>query len=207
RSRCARPAGRARRRCPRPRASTVGRAHVSGAGTPPSGSGAVPPPRSWRSGSRTSAPRSSQSTPRRGHAGRRRRRAASHGARDSRAPRPRRRRRRDRGARGSSSRASYCWLVIVTPPLAPPAIEQPAPRQVSYGLVTGRAPRGTTHIVVSARGRTLVSKRLAGHRFSLRENLPLGDVIVRVTTVTGDGRRPSARVRDVFGLPASARPP
>jgi Beta-lactamase enzyme family len=96
--------------------------------------------------------------------------------------------------------------VVDAPPLPPPAIEQPAPRQVSYGLITGRAARGTTRVVVSARGKRLASKQLAGRRFSLRVQLPLGDVTVRVTTITRGGNRSSAHVHDVFGLPAAARP-
>lgn len=96
--------------------------------------------------------------------------------------------------------------MIVTPALPPPVIEQPAPRQVSYGLVTGRAARGTARVVVAANGRRVASKPLAGRRFSLRVRLPLGDVIVRVTTVTRGGRSSSAHVHGVFGLPAAARP-
>lgn len=52
----------------------------------------------------------------------------------------------------------------------------------------------------------LVAKPLRGHRFSLRVDLPVGDLTLRVTTVDVDGRRSSAVVRDVFGLPAAARP-
>ena len=96
--------------------------------------------------------------------------------------------------------------MIVTLALPPPVIEQPAPRQVSYGFVTGRAARGTTRVIVTANGRTLASKPLTGRRFSLRVRLPLGDVTVRVTTVTRGGQRATAHVHDVFGLPAAARP-
>ena len=96
--------------------------------------------------------------------------------------------------------------MIVTPALPPPAIEQPAPYQVSYGLVTGRAARGTTRVVVFANGRLLASKPLKGRRFSLRVTLPVGDVIVRVTTIARAGRRSSAQVDDVLGLPAGTRP-
>jgi beta-lactamase class A len=96
--------------------------------------------------------------------------------------------------------------VIVTPALPPPAIEQPAPRQVSYGLVTGRAAPGTRLVIVAANGKRLASKPLAGRRFSLNVQLPLGDVTVRVITLAGSGRRSSAHVHDVFGLPAAARP-
>lgn len=96
--------------------------------------------------------------------------------------------------------------MIATPALPPPAIEQPAAHQVSYGLVTGRAASGTTRVLVFANGRRLASRPLAGRRFTLRVELPLGEVAVRVTTMSDTGERSSARVRDVFGLPSRARP-
>jgi beta-lactamase class A len=96
--------------------------------------------------------------------------------------------------------------VIAMPALPPPAIEQPAPRQVSYGVVTGRAARGTTRVLVFANGKRLASRPLAGRRFSLRVALPVGDVTVRVVTVARGGARSSARVADVFGLPLSSQP-
>lgn len=92
------------------------------------------------------------------------------------------------------------------PPLPPPALEQPAPYQVSYGLVTGRAARGTRRIVVSANGRALASKSLRGRRFTLRVDLPAGDVTVRVTNQDASGRGTARVVRNVYGLPAAARP-
>ena len=96
--------------------------------------------------------------------------------------------------------------MIDAPPLPPPVIEQPAPHQVSYGLVTGRAARGTRWVVVSVNGHASPSKPLRGRRFSLRVPLPTGDVTIRVITATGDGRRSSSVVREVLGLPASSRP-
>jgi len=66
--------------------------------------------------------------------------------------------------------------VIVTPALPPPAIEQPAPHQVSYGLVTGRAARGTTRVIVRANGRLLAARQLDGRRFTLRVTFPRGDL-------------------------------
>ena len=95
--------------------------------------------------------------------------------------------------------------MLLVPALAPPVIEQPARYQVSYGLVTGRAAPGTTRVIVSANGKRLASKPLAGRRFSLRVALPVGDVTVGVTTI-GDGRRSSAHVHDVLGLPSGSRP-
>jgi len=96
--------------------------------------------------------------------------------------------------------------MISTPALPPPAIEQPAPHQASFGLVTGRAAGGTRRVVVSVNGRVLVSKPLRGRRFWLRVALPVGDVAVRVTTIASGGRRSSRVVREVYGLPAAARP-
>jgi hypothetical protein len=92
------------------------------------------------------------------------------------------------------------------PPLPPPAIEQPAARQVSYGLVTGRAARGTLRVVVHANGKQLTTRQLRGRRFTLRVTLPRGDVTLRVTTVAGNGRRSSEHVHQVFGLPPGTRP-
>jgi Beta-lactamase enzyme family len=96
--------------------------------------------------------------------------------------------------------------VVEAPPLPPPAIEQPAARQISYGLVTGRAARGTLRVLVHANGKPLASRPLAGRRFTLRVTLPRGDVTVRVTIVGRNGRRSSAYVHGVFGLPPGSRP-
>ena len=90
--------------------------------------------------------------------------------------------------------------------LPPPAIEQPAPYQVSYGLVTGRAAPGSKVVVVSANDRVLAARKLRGPRIWLRVPLPTGDVSVRVTTHASAGRRSSRVVRHVFGLPVAARP-
>ncbi|HEX4746721.1 MAG TPA: serine hydrolase [Gaiellaceae bacterium] len=96
--------------------------------------------------------------------------------------------------------------MLATPTLPPPALEQPAPHQVSYGLVTGLAARGTQRVLVFANGRRLASRAVTGRRFTLRVTLPRGDVTVRVTTVARGGRRSSVNVHDVFGLPPGARP-
>jgi beta-lactamase class A len=61
-------------------------------------------------------------------------------------------------------------------------------------------------VLVFANGRRLASKPLEGRRFTIRVPLPSGDVTVRVTTVARGGRRSSAHVHDVFGLPAGSRP-
>lgn len=55
-------------------------------------------------------------------------------------------------------------------------------------------------------GRKVVSRPLRGRRFSLRVSLPTGDVTVQVTALGEGGRRSSAVVREVFGLPSASRP-
>lgn len=97
-------------------------------------------------------------------------------------------------------------IATPAPALPPPAIEQPAPRQISYGLVTGRAARGTTRIAVFANGKRLVTKPLHGRRFTLHVTLPLGDTTVRVVTVARGGRRSSAHVHGVYAVPPGSRP-
>ena len=77
---------------------------------------------------------------------------------------------------------------------------------MSYGLVTGRAAAGARFVIVAANGDVLASRRLVGRRFSLRVELPPGELVLRVTTITSGGRRSSSVVRDVFGLPRAARP-
>ena len=89
---------------------------------------------------------------------------------------------------------------------APPAIVSPAPREVSLGLVTGSAPPGTRRVVVEIGERVLADRPLRGTRFSLRVVLPPRIVNVRVTTITGSGRRSSSVVDSVLGLPAAATP-
>ncbi len=96
--------------------------------------------------------------------------------------------------------------MIAVPALPPPTIEQPAAYQASFGTVTGVAARGTRRIVVSADGRELADKALRGRRFTLRVSFPVGDVSVRVVTIANGGRRSSRVVRNVYGLPAAARP-
>ncbi len=95
--------------------------------------------------------------------------------------------------------------MVDAPQAPPPAIEQPAPYQVSFGNVTGIAPRGTQRVLVFASGRKLADRKLRGRRFTLRVPLPTGDATIRVVTV-GDAGRSSATVANVYGLPAAGRP-
>jgi beta-lactamase class A len=92
------------------------------------------------------------------------------------------------------------------PKLPPPAIEQPAPYQASFGTVTGVAARGTRRIIVSVGGRELADRRLRGSRFTLHVSFATGEIAVKVITIAGEGRRSAQVVPHVFGLPAAARP-
>ena len=94
----------------------------------------------------------------------------------------------------------------MTPGLPPPAIVQPAPYQVSYGLVTGTAAAGTRRIVVRAGRQVLADRRLRGRHFTVRVDLPLRETTVAVTTVGAGGRRGTSRVGHVLGLPRAAAP-
>ena len=92
------------------------------------------------------------------------------------------------------------------PQAPPPAIEQPAPYQASFGLVTGVAPRGTKRVLVLVREKELADRKLRGRRFTLRVPLPTGDVTVKVVSVGAGGARSAATVANVYGLPAASRP-
>jgi Beta-lactamase enzyme family len=100
--------------------------------------------------------------------------------------------------------------VIDTPPpaaqLAPPVIERPAPYQVSYGMVEGRAASGAQRVVVRVDGRIVGKLRLRGRPFVVDVDLPPREVDVRVDTVDARGRRARRTIRHVYGLPRAARP-
>ncbi len=92
------------------------------------------------------------------------------------------------------------------PPLAPPAIVAPAPREVSYGLVAGTAPLGTRRIIVHVGRYVAADSRLRGRSFSLRVRLTGGPTTIRVTAVDGRNRRSSRLVEQVYGLPQGSEP-
>lgn len=95
--------------------------------------------------------------------------------------------------------------MLDAPALPPPAVVAPAPREVSWGLVAGTAPRGTQSVVVRVGERVLADKPLRGRRFSLRVDLPARDATVRITTVAGV-RSSTTAVPHVRGLPAGSAP-
>ncbi len=96
--------------------------------------------------------------------------------------------------------------MILSPPPPPPVVEQPAPYEVSYGVVTGVAAPGTRRLVVRAGGEVLFSRDVARRRFHVRVRLPVGETSVTVVTRDDRGHRAATRVPHVLGLPAAAAP-
>lgn len=92
------------------------------------------------------------------------------------------------------------------PPLPPPAVVAPAPREVSFGRIAGRLPSGAVEVVVRAGGRVLAARRVRGARFDFTVSLPRRETTVRVTAVDRRGRRSTTAVPHVLGLPRRARP-
>ena len=90
--------------------------------------------------------------------------------------------------------------------LPPPAIVSPAPREVSFGRVEGRAAPGTRRILLRVDGHLVATKDVVRRRFVLIVSLPHRDVTLRVTAIGAGGRRSSTLVGPVFGLPREAAP-
>lgn len=92
-------------------------------------------------------------------------------------------------------------------PLAtPPVIISPAPREVSFGRIEGRAAPGTRRILVRVDGRIAATKDVTRRRFVVVVSLPPRDVTIRVTSIDRFGRGVSTRVGPVFGLPRETVP-
>ena len=113
--------------------------------------------------------------------------------------------RRGRDRRVSAPRERYGAAVLTAPP-PPPAIEQPAAYQLSYGVVAGTAAPGTRRVIVRVGSRTLADKPLAQRHFQLRVALPPSEAAVEVITVNARGRRSRATVPHVLGAGGAASP-
>ena len=96
--------------------------------------------------------------------------------------------------------------MLDAPALPPPAIVAPAPREVSFGLVAGRAPLGTRRVIVHVGSFLAADEQLRGRSFSLNVRLTPGATRIRVTAVDGRNRRSSRVVESVYGLPPGAEP-
>ena len=95
-------------------------------------------------------------------------------------------------------------MLTASPP--PPAIEQPAPYQLSYGVVAGTAAPGTRRVIVRVGSRTLADRPLGRRHFQLRVALPMTESTVGVITVDGHGNRSRASVQHVLGASQLAAP-
>ena len=90
------------------------------------------------------------------------------------------------------------------PPLAPPAIVAPAPREVSFGLVAGTAPRGTRRVIVRVGERVARRPAVARHAASRCASSCRGATFaVRVTAVDGAGRGRPASSRTSAAFPSA----
>jgi beta-lactamase class A len=96
--------------------------------------------------------------------------------------------------------------VIDAPPLPPPALVAPAPREVSFGLVAGTVPAGTRQIVVRVGDHVVAQLPLRRRSFSVNVPLRPGLTRVRVTAVDGRNRRATATVDQVYALPPGSKP-
>jgi len=96
--------------------------------------------------------------------------------------------------------------MLDAPPLPQPAIVAPAPSEVSFGRIAGTAPAGARRVIVRVGERVLADRSLRGPRFTLTVELPAREVTVRVTVVDAAGRRASATVARVYGLPPATAP-
>jgi Beta-lactamase enzyme family len=103
-------------------------------------------------------------------------------------------------------KAKYSHCVIATPPPPPPVVEQPAPYEISYGVVAGTAAPGTTRIVVRSGGEMLFARDVRHRRFHIRVRLPAGETAVTVLTRDARGRRAATVVRHVLGASSEAAP-
>jgi hypothetical protein len=97
-------------------------------------------------------------------------------------------------------------MLAAAPPPPPLALVAPAEREVSFGHIAGRVPRGTWAIVVRADGQSLAVRRITGGSFDFRVSLPRRDATVRVTAYSAGHAARQAIVPHVFGLPRSAEP-
>jgi Beta-lactamase enzyme family len=101
---------------------------------------------------------------------------------------------------------TLAFMPPAEPPPAPPAIYAPAPREVSFGQIRGRASPGTRIVSIRVDGVFRGHAHLEGRRFWRTIALPNRDVTIRITSVNVIGDRASTTVRPVYGLPRSARP-
>ena len=99
---------------------------------------------------------------------------------------------------------AFALAADVPAPLERPAIVAPAPREVSFGSVSGQVGRGTHLVTVLVNGEETAAARVRGRRFTLRVALPQEDAKLRVVASDALGNSATTNLAPVFGLPRSA---
>jgi Beta-lactamase enzyme family len=99
-------------------------------------------------------------------------------------------------------------VIVAAPPQppAPLALVAPAEREVSFGRIAGRLPRGKWAVVVRVGSNTLAVRQVNAASFDFSVALPRRDVTVRVAAYGAGRRTRVASVQHVVGLPRSADP-
>ena len=111
------------------------------------------------------------------------------------------------GTPRACTRATRCRVVTADAPPPPPlALVAPAEREVSFGRIAGRLPRGTWAVVVRVGDRSIAVRRVTGSSFDFTVALPRKEVTVRVAAYSSGRAAERATVPHVFGLPRSAAP-
>jgi hypothetical protein len=82
----------------------------------------------------------------------------------------------------------------------------PAEREVSFGRIAGRLPRGTWAVVVRVGERSIAVRRVTGGSFDFTVALPRREMTVKVAAFAAGHSTERAVVPHVFGLPRSAAP-
>jgi Beta-lactamase enzyme family len=97
-------------------------------------------------------------------------------------------------------------LIADAPPPPPLALVAPAEREVSFGRIAGRLPRGAWAVVVRVGERSIAVRRVAGGSFDFTVALPRREMTVKVAAYAAGHATERATVPHVFGLPRSAAP-
>ena len=82
----------------------------------------------------------------------------------------------------------------------------PAEREVSFGRIAGRLPRGKWAVVVRVGERSIAVRRVTGGSFDFTVALPRKEAAVKVAAYAAGHPTGRAVVSHVFGLPRSAAP-
>ena len=101
---------------------------------------------------------------------------------------------------------AFAFVPDLPASVPPPGVVAPAPREVSFGRVTGTVSRVTRRVVVLVDGKEAGEQEVEGARYDLAVSLPPRNVRVRIVAEDGFGNRAETAVGPVFGLPREAAP-